>query len=185
MLSRTIELIRGDAWRMDCLEVVRALRLPDWYIAAGFLRGAIWDAVHATPSRTPLNDVDVVFHAGGNLDPAVESRIEADLRASRPDVNWEARNQARMHVRNGHAPYRDSEDAIAHWIETPTCVGVRLEPDGRLTIVAPYGIEQNWSLRVAPNPVVHYPAALFNDRVRKKRWLERWPRLLIEWARDP
>ena len=50
-----------------------------------------------------------------------------------------------------------------------------------LEIVAPYGLAENWSLRVAPNPRIRYPAALFNRRVREKRWLEHWPRLQVCW----
>lgn len=78
-----------------------------------------------------------------------------------PEVDWEVRNQARMHILSGHAPYRDSEHAIAHWIETQTCVGVRIKPDGSLKVVAPYGIAENWSLKVTLNPVVPYPASLY------------------------
>ncbi len=181
MLAETIELIQSDGWMMKCLQAVDSLRLPDWYIAAGFLRNAIWDALHAKSVRTPLNDVDVVYYDLGDRGTALEVEIESVLGARCPAVKWEARNQARMHLRNGHAPYRDSEHAIAHWIETPTCVGVRIGRDRRLEIAAPYGIAENWSLRVTPNPRIRYPAALFNQRVREKRWLEHWPKLEVEW----
>jgi uncharacterized protein len=185
MLGDTRNVICRDEWRMSCLRAAAALKLPDWYIAAGFVRSAIWDVLHEKPAPTPLNDVDVVYHDAADLDPAREARLEAALRARLPGVKWEVRNQARMHLRNHHPPYRDAEHAIAHWIETPTCVGVRLEPDGALTVVAPYGLEANWSLRVSPNPVVPYPAAVFNERVRGKRWPEIWPKLRIEWPREP
>lgn len=184
MLTNTSQLICRDAWRTKCLQAVESVRLPDWYIAAGFLRNAIWDALHAKSSRTPLNDVDVVYYDPVDLGTAAETQIEAILQAGLPDVKWAVKNQARMHLRNGHAPYRDSEHAIAHWIETPTCVGVSIEPDGGLRVVAPHGIRENWSLRVTRNPLVHYPAALFNERVRNKRWLEAWPGLQVEWARE-
>jgi uncharacterized protein len=66
MHAETVELIQRDAWRMECLEAVESLGLPDWYIAAGFLRNAIWDALHDKSERTPLNDVDVVYYDGGD-----------------------------------------------------------------------------------------------------------------------
>jgi len=184
MLAEIIQLIQSDTWRMECLEAVDALGLPDWYIAAGFLRNAIWDALHAKSARTPLNDVDVVYYDLGDHGTAAEAQIESVLRARGPTVTWEARNQARMHLRNGHTPYRDSAHAIAHWIETPTCVGVRIGRDRGLEIVAPYGLAENWSLRVAPNPRIRYPAALFTQRVREKRWLEYWPQLRVEWPSE-
>lgn len=184
MLTDTIQLICRDAWRMECLRAVASMRLPDWYIAAGLLRNAIWDVLHAKLSRTPLNDVDVVYYDPVDLGTAAEAHVEAVLQARLPDVQWEVRNQARMHLHNGHAPYRDSEHAIAHWIETPTCVGVSIEPEGRLRVVAPHGLGENWSLRVTRNPLSHAPAALFNDRVQNKHWLEHWPKLHVAWARE-
>ena len=160
MVAETIRIVEDDPWRMECLEAVASLGLPDWYIAAGFLRNAIWDALHARSVRTPLNDVDVIYYDPVDVGTSTEGQIESMLRARCPTATWEARNQARMHVRHGHAPYRDSAHAIAHWVETPTCVGVRIGGDRRLEIVAPYGIEENWSLRVAPqsmHPVSRRP----------------------------
>jgi uncharacterized protein len=184
MLTDTIQLIWRDAWRMECLRAVASMRLPDWHIAAGFLRNAIWDAPHGKLSRTPLHDVDVVYYDPVDPGTAAEAHIEAVLYARLPNVKWEVKNQARMHGRNGYAPYRDSEHAIAHWIETPTCGGIRIEPNGRLRIVAPHDLGENWSLRVVRNPLVPPLPALFNDRVRQKRWIEDWPRLHVEWARE-
>ncbi|MGH7768725.1 MAG: nucleotidyltransferase family protein, partial [Candidatus Binatia bacterium] len=168
---------------MRCLRTVEAMRLPDCYLAAGFLRNAIWDFLHEKPSRTPLNDVDVVYFDPGDATGASESGIETLLRANMPEVNWEVRNQARMHLKSGHERYRDSAHAVRHWPEIPTCVAIRIEADD-LKIVAPYGLEVNWSLRVTPNPLVPYPAALYNDRIRSKHWLEHWPKLEVEWVRE-
>lgn len=184
ILVATLALLETDPWRMDCLQIVRSLQLPDWYIGAGFLRNAIWDALHDKPVPTLLNDVDVIYFDPGDLGAEAEAQLEATLTALAPDVAWQVRNEARMHIPNQHAPYRDSADAIAHWPETPTCVGVRLETDDSLTIAAPYGLSENWSLRVAPNPVVPCPIELFNQRVFDKRWLEIWPRLQVHRARD-
>lgn len=108
MLTDTVELIRSDPWRMECLRVVESVGLPDWYIAAGFLRNAIWDLLHAKPSRTTLDDVDVVYFDAIHLGTAAEAEIEATLRRRRPEVNWDVKNQARIHLRHGHAPYRDT-----------------------------------------------------------------------------
>lgn len=183
-MDATIRLIRSEPWMMECLRAVESLQLPDWDIAAGFLRNAIWDFLHEKTTRTPLNDVDVVYYDPADLDQIDEHKFEVALQKRRPGVRWQVRNQARMHIPNNHAPYRDTEHAMAHWPETPTCVGVRLETDGSLKIAAPHGIAENWSLRVAPNPLVRYPAALYKERIRWKRWLEHWPKLTVEWASD-
>ncbi len=182
MLDETDSLVRGDEWMMDCLSAVRALDLPDCYVAAGFLRNAIWDALHHRHSRTPLHDIDVVYFDSTDTAPSREREAEAELRAARQHINWEVKNQARMHLRHGHVPYRDSEHAIAHWLETPTCVGIRLGVRDELAVVAPYGLAANWSLQVEPNPVIPYAGALYNDRIRRKHWVELWPKLKIAWA---
>lgn len=184
MLDETVSLVGDDEWMMDCLSAVRTLELPDCYIAAGFLRNAVWDELHHRQSRTPLNDVDVVYFDSTKTAAFREREAEARLRAARHDVNWEVRNQARMHLRNAHAPYRDSEHAIAHWVEVPTCVGIRLSVHDEIEVIAPYGLAANWSLKVEPNPVIAYPGALYNERIRSKRWVELWPRLEITWAAE-
>ena len=71
---------------MECLQAVERLNLPDWYIAAGFLRNAIWDFLHEKTTRTPLNDVDVVYYDPANLNEVSEQKFEAALQARLPGV---------------------------------------------------------------------------------------------------
>ena len=114
------------AWRQAALAAVADLGLPDGWIGAGFLRTPVWDRLHGKNTATPLDDLDVVFFDPSNLDPATEARLEARLRAAQPGLNWQVRNQARMHLRNGDRPYRSTADALRHWLETPTAVALRL-----------------------------------------------------------
>ena len=86
MVAETIRLIQGDSWRMECLKAVASLGLPDWYIAAGFLRNAIWDALHAKFVRTPLNDVDIIYYDPADHGTSTEGQIESMLRAQCPTV---------------------------------------------------------------------------------------------------
>ena len=100
------------AGRLPLLEAVAALHLPDCWIAAGAVRNAVWDAAHGYVPSTPLNDVDVVwFQPGGSA--ADDAAIQLQLTEQMPDVRWEVKNQARMHVRQGQPPYRDSSHAMA------------------------------------------------------------------------
>ena len=74
---------------MTALEI-RAADPQQRAIAAGFLRNAIWDTLHAKPARTPLNDVDVIYSDLGDHGAAAEAQIESVLRARCPTVTWEA-----------------------------------------------------------------------------------------------
>lgn len=60
-------------------------------------------------------------------------------------------NQARMHLINNSKPYQSSTDGIAHFPETPTAIGVRLN-NGLLEITAPYGINRLVAGIVSPTP---------------------------------
>ena len=178
--AKTEALIRADDWRMDCHTVVKKTGLPDWLIVAGFVRNLIWDHLHGKTMATPLNDVDVAIFDPRDLTPAMEQDIESILRHMRPDVRWQVRNQARMHLRNGHAPYRNTTDAISYYPELETCIGVRLNSASRVEVVAPLGFEHNWKLSIAPNPKARYEQSVFRSRVKNKRWLETWPALRVE-----
>ncbi len=175
--TKTAVLLQADPWRLDCLRAVRALQLPDWYLAAGFLRNAIWDAVHQLP-QTPLNDIDLVFFDPLDLSLDRETQLEQHLAAQFPGQCFEVRNQARMHLKHGHPPYQHCGDGIRRWVEQPTCVGVRLLADDRLEFYAPFGLALNWSLQVTINPDFPRPE-VFAERVAAKRWLELWPQLQI------
>jgi len=57
-----------------------------------------------------------------------------------------------MHTRQLVAPFASSLEALSHWVEVPTCIGVRLTRDGEFEWLAPYGFAINWSLQVSANP---------------------------------
>ena len=176
----TISLLQKDPWRMACLKAAFAVGVTDWYLAAGFVRNLIWDYLHSKTVSTPLNDVDFVYFDADNTSPREEEVIREKLIDLMPDAVWEVRNQARMHIRNAHRPYRNSEDAIAHWPELQTCVGATLNADGKIAIFAPYGLDENWNCSVRPNPQIPYPPELFVRRVNEKNWMQIWPNLIVE-----
>lgn len=176
--DKTAQLLMADEFRMACLHAAQVVNLPDWYLGAGFLRNAIWDRLHHKAHMTPLNDVDLVYFDADNISRQSERDIEKQLSALFPDVEWEVRNQARMHLRHGHQPYSSTSEGIAQWVEVPTCVGVRLEADGNLSFTAPFGLEENWSLAIRINPDNLRPE-VFRQRIAEKSWLKNWPNLNV------
>ncbi len=180
-----LALVAGDAWMMAALAAVARLGLPDAWIGAGFLRGAVWDRLHGYGSRTPLDDIDVVYFDPGAPDPAAEAALETRLGARLPGLPWSVKNQARMHLRNGDAPYRDSAEALAHWLETPTAVALRLNEAGRLELLAPLGTEDLLGLVVRPTPharTQEHRLAAYRARLEKKNWPAKWPKLRVDWG---
>jgi len=63
--QRIIQLIKSDELRMKALRLVASLHLPDWLIAAGFVRNAVWDSL--LDVTTPLNDIDVIYYCSSDV----------------------------------------------------------------------------------------------------------------------
>ena len=173
-----IHLIESQPAMLSVLDAVRAVGLPDCWVAAGFIRNAVWDALHRQPLRTGNSDVDVIFFDSARLDAGHDQRIEAMLTTALPGVPWSVRNQARMHVRNGDAPYADSLDAMRHWPERCTAIGAR-RSGGRIELAAPLGIADLINLVVRPTSAFAGKLDIYRRRQREKDWWRRWPNLQI------
>ncbi|WP_411166079.1 hypothetical protein Aeroheme_02835 [Aeromonas sp. DSM 116730] len=179
--AHTEALLRADPLRMACLWAARELALPDWALGAGFVRNLIWDHLHQKAEPTPLNDIDLIYLDPSDPEGADEREYEAWLRIRLPDQRWEVRNQARMHVRQQVPPFASSLEALSHWVEVPTCIGVRLGADDEFQWLAPHGFGHNWSLQVSANPRCRQESRIFIDRIRDKQWQRIWPDLVVNW----
>lgn len=174
------EVLRQSAWHLEALRAVREIGLPDWAVGAGFVRNLVWDRLHSFDVPTPLADIDVLFFDPSDTTPTRELEIEAALAQKRADRPWSVRNQARMHIRNGDRPYTSTADAMSFWLETPTCVAVRLREDDAITVVAPFGLGDLVAMRVAPTARGREKHAQYQDRVDRKDWPRIWPKVILE-----
>lgn len=169
---------------MQTLQTVQQLNLPDWAIGAGFVRNAIWDRLHGFEKPPPLADIDVLYFDRKNTGRQSEIHIEDALHEALPDRPWSVRNQARMHLRNNDSEYENTQDAISHWLETPTCVAVRLEANGAFHILSPFGLEDLLNMRVRPTVMGLKKQDQYRDRIRTKNWQLVWPKLKVEGLED-
>lgn len=178
-ISEVAKVISDSLWHMEALRAVRKLNLPDWMIGAGFVRNAIWDQLHGFVSFTPLADIDVIYFDALHTSPSQDAEIEKYLQQALPGLPWSVRNQARMHIRNNDIAYTSSEDAIGHWLETPTCIAVRLKSDDTLKVFAPHGLEDLMNLNVRPTSSGTKKSDIYGQRIRTKDWKSIWPKLQI------
>ena len=176
-LAWIAQLIAADPRAMAQLRAARELALPDWCIAAGFVRNRVWDALHGLAPRREPHDVDVLFFDPADAGRAREADAEAYLGLKMPGTAWEVRNQARMHVAKGLPPHRDTAHAMTFWLETPTAVGIRLDADDTLSLLAPFGVEDLVGLVCRPTPWGAARRADYASRIAAKRWHALWPRL--------
>jgi hypothetical protein len=164
-----LALVADDAGMMAALTAVAGLGLPDCWIGAGFLRAAVWDRLHGYAERTTLDDIDVIYFDPEAPDPAAEVALEQRLAGRLPGLPWSVKNQARMHARNGDAPYGSSAEALA----------------GGLELLAPLGTRDLLDLTVRPTP--HARAhkdrlAAYRARMEHKNWPAIWPKLRVVWG---
>ena len=170
------QLLQNDPFRMGALKLVASLKLPDCYIAAGFMRNLVWDYIHEYPS-TKLNDVDVVYFDVREIDNSVCENSELILQKKSPDINWQVKNQALMHLKNNDRPYKNSTDAMTFWPEKETAVGAQLGNDEQIHISSPFGTESLFRGEITFNP--QRDKKIFLNRLESKQWLKLWPNLQV------
>jgi hypothetical protein len=182
--ARLVETVRADPDLMHVLTVARSLDLPDWRIFSGAVYQTVWNALGGHPVGYGRKDYDLGYFdpdTSWDAEDLVIKRVAAALdEPFRSEV--EVRNQARVHLwfpdRFGE-PYEaltGTDEALARFVAPAFAVGVRLERDDTISIAAPFGLEDVFSLTLRPNP----------DRPRAKGWDKavesaqaRWPELKV------
>ncbi len=95
----------------------------------------------------------------------------------------EIRNQARVHLwYEGHfgnpiAPLVSSDHSIGQFAALTHCIGVRLDPDNRPDIHAPYGLDPIFAFRLIPNPL-NASSGTYAEKAERVR--AHWPEITVE-----
>jgi len=180
MPARLFGLIKNDEFAMSALNAVRAVGPVGAFIAAGFIRNRYWDSLYPDAESGLDVDIDVVYFDRVSTDKNRDLIYEQALENQMPTGIWQVRNQARMHAFGNHPPFTDLPDALCHWAETATTVGLRLTKSGDFRTIAPFGLNDLYGhiLRITPSMKRHDPDG-FDQRLATKGWHERWPRLTV------
>jgi hypothetical protein len=182
--ERLQRLVEKSSWLMEKLRAVRTVDLSDWVIGSGAIRNLVWDDLHGYAEPTPVNDVDVAFFDPQDVSRERDRDLEARLAEVLPGVPWEVTNQAGVHLwyeqKFGYPirPLTSTEDALSHWPETATSVGVRLLVDDSVEVIAPVGLDDLFGLVLRRNPK-QVTSDFFEQRVATKRIRERWPKVVV------
>ena len=176
--TKLTRVLLSSPWHAGALGTVREVCGEAAWIGAGFVRNAVWDSLQGLEPARPA-DVDVLIHeADAGQDR--EAEVESLLAARAPDVPWSVRNQARMHLKHGDEPYPTLAEAMRRWPETATAVAVRADAAGGLWILAPFGLADLMGGILRPAEDSARCRKAFEDRLRRKGWLSRWPALALE-----
>ena len=83
-----------------------------------------------------------------------------------------------MHVVNRISPYVSSSDAISKFPETVSALGVKLDEQGKLHLIAPWGIHDLIMMKIRPTTFFSESKErmnIYERRIEMKKWHERWP----------
>lgn len=182
--EQLVQIVRASPWFMPALQAVQTLNLDAWCIGAGAVRNLVWDHLHDYGQPSALADINVAYFDTSDPRLAAEAEVQATLQARAPNLPWEVTNQALVHLwfedHFGHAvrPLASLEDAVASWPEYATAVGVRLSSAGSVEIIAPYGLDDLFALRVRRNPA-RVSLATYRQRLEQKQYARRWPKVTV------
>ena len=158
--GRLVDIVRADPGLMHVLTVVRGLGLNDWRVFSGAVYQSVWNAVTGRPAGYGVRDYDLGYFdpdVSWDAEDAVIRQVAAAFEPPFRDM-VEAKNQARVHLwfegKFGE-PYEaltGTDEALARFVAPAFAVGVRLEDDDQITITAPFGLEDVFSMTLRPNP---------------------------------
>jgi uncharacterized protein len=182
---RLSEIVRTTPPLLRVLSVARHLCLPDWLVFSGAVYQPVLNHLTGRPLDYGIKDYDLAYFDPSDLsyeaEDAVISRVKAAFDESLRSM-VEVRNQARVHLwfeakfGERYTPLSCTADALERFASATFAVGVRLEPDNRLHIEAPFGLGDLFALRLRPNPrrkTVHFARTSANVH-------HRWPELVID-----
>jgi hypothetical protein len=183
--DRLRDILRACPTLMGVMAVARDLDLSDWLIFSGAIYQPVWNHLTGRPIEYGIKDYDLAYFDAADTswdaEDVVIRRVAAAF-ASPLRERIEVRNQARVHLwfedhfGEPYAPLSHAADAIGRFASPACAVGARLEADDRLTIIAPFGLEDVFALRLRPNP--RRRVAGFDRIVAGIR--SRWPEIIVE-----
>ena len=161
VLERRLEdIVRSSSSLMQVLTIARDLDLADWLIFSGAIYQRVLNHLTGRDLDYGIKDYDLGYFdpdTSYEAEDAVIRRVAAAFDPPLRDL-VEVRNQARVHLwfegkfGEPYDPLTRTADALDRFTSATFSVGVRLEAGDRLTVFAPFGLEDLFALRLRPNP---------------------------------
>jgi hypothetical protein len=179
-----IEIIRADSFLMGLLRGLEELALPDALVASGVVYNTVWNALTGRPSHYGINDADIAYFDPDDrsylAEDRVIQRVQARFAGSASPV--EVRNQARVHLwfpdkfGLAYPELTCSADMLLYFATKTHAVAARLD-QGEIAIFAPFGLNDLFSFRLTPNPVLPNRAT---HEAKAIRATQLWPELQFD-----
>jgi hypothetical protein len=183
--ARLEAILRDAPSLMQVLTTARDLDLPDWLIVSGAVYQRVFNHLTGRDPDYGIKDYDLAYFDASDISYEAEDVvIRRAAAAFEPPLRdlVEVRNQARVHVwfegkfGEPYAPLSCSAEALERFVSPANAVAARLDQDGRMAIVAPFGLEDLFAMRLRPNPIRRTSG--FERTVAGMK--SRWPELTVE-----
>ena len=158
--QRLTAILRATPPLMRVLAVARHVRLPDWLLFSGAVYQPVLNHLTGRPRNHGIKDYDLAYFDASDVSYEAEDTVIRRVKAAFDNPlrsMVEVRNQARVHLwfeakfGEQYPPLSCSAEALERFTSTTFAVGVRLEPEDRLHIEAPFGLADLFALRLRPN----------------------------------
>jgi hypothetical protein len=184
--ARLEAIVRASPAVMTVLTVLRELDFPQWRLVSGAVYQTVWNDITGRPADHGLRDFDVMYFDPDTAWDAEDAFIRRAAAAFAQPLSAmvEVRNQARVHLwfegkfAEPYSPLSSTDEAVERFLAPAFAVGLRLEPDGRLDILAPFGLEDCFDMRLRPNP--RRPVNSRNLPKVADKLMARWPELTLD-----
>lgn len=154
-------ILRRSDPLMQVMRTIRDLDLPDWLVFSGAVYQRVLNHLGGRDLDYGIKDYDVGYFDASDISYEAEDvvirRVAAAFAPPLRDL-VEVRNQARVHVwfedkfGEPYSPLTSTAEAPGRFVSPMFAVGVRLEADDQMTVVAPFGLDDLFARVLRPNP---------------------------------
>src|SRR5215831_4359180 len=134
---------------MCVLSASRGLGLPDWLVFSGAVYQPVLNHLTGRPLDYGIKDYDLAYFDASDLSYEAEDAVIRRVSAAFDEPlrsMVQVRNQARVHLwfetkfGEQYPPLLRTAEALERFASPMFAVGIRLEPDDRLHIEAPFDL---------------------------------------------
>lgn len=182
------QFLREDENLMALLSGLREIDLPDWRLVSGAIYQTVWNRLTSKAQGHGIKDYDIAYFDDNDLSYEAEDALIRRVNEALPE--WadrvELRNQARVHLwyperfGGSYPKLTCTDESLEYYMCSTHAVAVRLEQDDNLTVAAPYGLEDIFTLTMRP---LHKLSTNQQNYAEKaKRMARFWPELeILDW----
>lgn len=166
------------------MEVLAGIaELPEGLLVAGALYNLVWNRLTGRPGLADVTDIDIFYFDPSDLSYEAEDVVIRRLAArfAHLPLPMQVRNQARAHLwfeaKFGapFTPLGSAAEMLERYASKTHAVAARLQ-DGKVEVLAPFGLDDVFSFRIVPNHVLDNRATHEAKGARAKRV---WPEITV------